>query len=181
MIDWFTEDSTLPMVTGVILALIFFGFAFVSREKMMFYAAIVISCLTAGTVICERWIVTDREEVVARISELAEMVESNNMAGVVSAVSKSRPDTIESVKAEMPNNDFESCRVIGTDYFKCDAEANPKSAEISFVVTARVRRVNRPELFHGPRKVTLNFEKEADGQWRIIKYEHSSPQHGLKL
>ena len=133
MTNWFTENSTVPMVTGALLVIILLGLAFSSRERLMVYMALVVGAMTAGTVICERMIVTDQEEVMQCVYDLADAVQANDRASVVAFVSRSRQDTIDRVNSEMPRYDFDRCRIVGRNYFKSEVDG-PETAEICFIV-----------------------------------------------
>jgi hypothetical protein len=180
MISWFTENSTLPMISGGILVLILLGMAFSAREKVLVYLALAIAALTAATVICERMIVTDNEKVMEAIYEIADAVEDNDRAKVVTYISKTRQDTIDRVNAEMPRYDFSSCRILGTNYFE-PADGPPKTIEVSFTVSFQVRLNNDPQSIPGHRKIILTFEQQADGQWRLITYSHENPHSGVTI
>lgn len=180
MAGWFTENSTVPMVTGVILVVILLGLAFSSREKTMVYLAVIVGVLTAGTVFCERLIVTDQEQVMQCVHDLADAVQANDKDGVVALISQTRPDTINRVNGEMPRYDFDACRIIGTNYFK-PGEDGQETAEICFIVTFRVRLDDYPEPHFGQRRIILHFEKQLDGKWRVIDYSHEDPRHGLTI
>jgi hypothetical protein len=178
---WFTEDSTFPMVTGAIMVIILLAMAFSAREKRLFQLAIVIGILTAATVICENLIVTDQEQVKETVYQLSDRVQANDVRGVLGFVGKQRQDTRQKVENEMPRYDFDTCRIIGFNYFEPDNDGSAKTAEICFVVAVRVRIDGGPEPLPGQRKVTLKFEKEPDGKWRVIDYWHEAPQAGLGL
>jgi hypothetical protein len=181
MLSWFTEDSTLPMVSGVIMVMIVMGLAISAREKMMVYLAIAIAALTVGTVICERLIVTEQEEVVALVYDLASAVQANDNATVLGFVSHLRQDTIDRINSEMPRYDFSSCRVIGTNYFAAGDEEGARTAEICFVVTFRVRLDGGEAPIPGHRKVILYLEKQPDGKFRVINYSHEDPRKGISI
>ena len=181
MTSWFTESATFPLITGVLLAIILAGMGFASREKVMFYIAIIVGVITAGIVTCEQLIVTDREEVTEVIYKLADAVQANNKAGVKRFVSKSRDDTLARVDNEMPRYDFESCRIIGVNHFTPDDSSSKKKAEICFVVTVRVNIDKNPTQAFGHRKITLQLEEESDGKWKIIDYSHEPPSSGAIL
>ncbi len=180
MTSWFTENSTVPMVTGIILVIILLGAAYSSRERVMVYLALVVGVLTAGTVVCERMIVTTQEEVLQRVHDLADAVEANDRASVVDFVSKTRPDTINRVNAEMPRYDFDSCRIVGQNYFNAGSDG-PATAEICFIVSVQVRLDGKPDKLWAYRKVILHLQREADGQWRVIDYSHEDPHGGLTI
>ena len=96
-------------------------------------------------------------------------------------VSQKRQDTIARINKEMPRYDFDSCRVIGTNYYTSTDEDGATKAEICFVVTFRVRLDGHADRISGHRKVILHFEKLPDGKWRIIDYSHEDPRRGLTI
>jgi hypothetical protein len=181
MISWFTENSLIPLVTGTFLVLAFLGLAISAREKMMLYAAMIIAALTAGIVITETLVVTDREAVTEIVYSLAQSVEANDMESVLSHVSPDREDAKERIRNEMPKYTFDSVRVIGIADFSSTTTVEPKTADIDFAVMARGRAKAHGQGGHVQRRVQLKFQKGADGQWRMIDYSHSNPRSGVNL
>jgi hypothetical protein len=178
MISWFTESALVPMIVGTFLALAFLGLAISFRDRIMLFLAMVIATLTAGTVITETLIVTDRESIVEIVSELARMVENNNMAGVLSHVSQQRDDCKQKIRLEMPRCQFRTCRITGINRFSSSKSAIP-TAEIEFVAIATGKHMS-----HGlgtvQRAVWLKFEKNSTGKWEMIDYDHWDPRAELK-
>lgn len=181
MISWFTENSMIPLVTGTFLVLAFLGLAISSREKIMLYVAMTIAALTAGVVVTESLIVTDREAVTEIVYTLARAVEVHDMQTVLAYVSNQREDTKDDIRIEMPKYTFDSVRVIGIAEFSVTSNVEPRTAEIDFVVMAHGRLSSHGQGNHVQRRVQLTFQKEADGQWRMIDYSHSDPRSGLNL
>ncbi len=180
MISWFTENSMIPLVTGTFLVLAFLGLAISARERTMLYAAIIIAALTAGIVITESLVVTDREAVTEIVYTLAKAVESNDMETVLGYVSDQREDAKERIRIEMPNYIFDSVRVLGIAGFSATTTV-PKTAEVDFSVLAHGRARAHGNGQHVQRRIQLKFQKTADGQWRMIDYSHSDPRDGLRL
>jgi len=180
MLSWFTEDATLPFISGVILAVIFLFLFLKSREKSMLYIGIVIALLAGGIFYCEQMIVTDREAIVTIVRDLASQVKNNHVPGVVKHISPKHPKTIDSARAEMPLYEFSLCNLSGITDFK-DDETNPNAKVISFVANFRASLRPRKEMIPGQRKITLTFEKDAAEQWKVINYTHSDPRKNLRL
>lgn len=178
---WFTENSTVPMVTGTLMVILLLVMAFSARETRILQLAFFIGLITAATVVCEYLIVTDREQVTETVYRLADLVEANDVPGVLSYVSKQRQDTRDRVAAEMPRYDFDNCRIIGVNYFESGNSQTKDTAEICFVVTVRVRLESGPETLFGQRRVILEFERDSDGQWRVIRYSHEDPRGGVGI
>ena len=181
MISWFTENSMIPLVTGTFLVLAFLGLAISARERTMFYAAMIIAALTVGVVVTERLIVTDREAVTEIVYSLAKSVEENDMEAVLRRVSNQREDAKDKIRNEMPRYSFESVRVLGIADFSVQSDVDPKKATIDFVVLAHGRLIAHGQGNHVQRRIRLYFQKEADGQWRMIDYNHWDPRAGVSL
>jgi len=179
MVEWFTYNSLVPMITGTILVIIFLGLAFASREKMMVYIALGVGTLTLFTVVCEKLIVTDREEVENTVAILADHVRNNNSAGILGYISDKMPQTAASAQRDMDRVDFESCIVTGFKSFS-GPEPGDNKAKIDFVVIVRGSTQTMTSPQHGQFQVTLNMERESTGQWKILDYAVSNPRAGLR-
>ena len=180
MLSWFTEDATFPFISGMVLAVVFFLLFASSRSKPMLYFSIVIAMLAGGIFACEKMIVTEREEVVAIVRDLAVQVKANNVAGVVKHLSPKHQQTVDRASNEMPKYNFTVCNLSGITEFK-DDESNSNAKVISFVVNFRAAINPHSEMIPGQRKVSLTFERDAAGQWKVIDYAHSDPRGKVRL
>lgn len=180
MLSWFTEDATLPFISGMVLAVVFFLLFASSRAKPMLYLSIVAALLAGGIFACEQMIVTEREEIVAIVGDLATQVKTNNVAGVVKHLSPQHQNTIDRASNEMPKYNFSMCNLSGISDFKED-QANPNVKVISFVANFRASIRPHKEMIPGQRKVTLTFERDSTGQWKVIDYSHSNPRKKVRL
>lgn len=178
MIEWFTENSFVPMVTGGLLTLAFLGFAFYFYDRTMLLIAILIAAITAGIVITEILIVTDKERLTLIVKDLAKSVEANDMDAILRRVSDAREDAKSRIRSEMPQIQFQSCRILKVLEFEIDDDR--KKAKIVFVAfaTGSQAQVGRGSVH---RRVTLFFEKDANDQWRIYDYEHEPATAGYRL
>lgn len=179
MTYWLTENSTVPMITGAILVVILLFMAFSARDRLLAFAALGIGILTFATVLCERIIVTDQEEVTSTLYVLADHVANNNTDGILKYMSKKHPDVSARAVADMDRCEFDSCRLIGTNYFKGPVSGNDQ-AEICFVVvmSGTAKKIGTA---NGNVRVTLNLERESEANWKILNYSYESPQAGLNL
>ena len=180
MLSWFSEDATLPFISGMVLAVILFLLFVSSRNKVMLYLSIGIALLAGAIFACEQLVVTDREEIVVIVGDLADQVQDNNVAGVVKWLSPEHQETIDRASREMPNYRFDTCKVSGINDFEDDA-ANPNVKKISFVVFFRASSAKGKEKIPGQREVTLTFEKDAAGEWKVIDYAHRDPRKNVRL
>ncbi len=168
------------MIAGAILILIFIAFAVHSREKVMLKVAMGIAVITVAIVTCEQLVVTQREEVIDRIYSLADSVQRNDFATTMDFFSDDYTETRQRANAEMPQYDFQNCRVSGIFKFNL-LESTPPTAEIQFNVSVTVRVDNGAEPLWGQRRIKLTLEKDEEGVWKIIDYSHSDPRSGITL
>ncbi|MEM7783274.1 MAG: hypothetical protein AAF623_07965, partial [Planctomycetota bacterium] len=171
MIEWFTDDPIVPMILGAILVIVFFGFWVMSRDGLMLKACIGIFLITLSIVICESWIVTDKEQIEDTVYKLASHVQNNDINSVLSYISETVPEKAKRARAEMERLEFLSCSILQTAGFKKESK---DKAEISFSATARARLKPYPDRHFTRQKVTLIFAREKD-EWKMIHYRVVNP------
>lgn len=179
MTYWLTESSLVPLIIGTFIVIALLGLAISFRDRIMFYLALLVAVLTAGTTVTEMLIVTDREAVTEVIQILAQAVEKNDVAEVLAHVSGKQGDAQDRIRKEMPNYHFTSCRIVGINGFSSVDNGGAKTAEIDFVVFAFGS--SRQNEGHVHRRIILKFEQEPNGLWKLLDYEHSEPRGGMHL
>lgn len=179
MTIWFTENALVPLIVGSCLTFIFLGLAFSFRDRAMFYIGLILLALTAGVTITERLIVTDQETVQQIVRELAVAAEKNDVNAILSHVSQKAQDTRNRIKSTMPRYTIHRCRIVGFKDFTESENADPPRAVIEFVAIAQGTGKMGSGTFNP--LVTLTFEKESDGKWRVIDYAYSDPRSNVQL
>lgn len=180
MLEWFTESSFVPAMTGVAMFIVFSIFAYTSRERSMLYIAAAFLLMTIGIVTIESLIVTEKEELQETVYQLAFQVQRNDLETVVAAFDQSDQELISRVRSEMPRYDFDTCRLIDFTSFASTGD-DPDTAEIEFAVAVRLRQGGMPEILSGQRRVRLSYQKDAAGNWKIKDYQHFDPRGGVEL
>ena len=132
-------------------------------------------------VIVERLVETHNEQVRSTIYTLAQLVENEDLDGVLGYVSDSNLTVKSRVKSEMPKYVFNSCRVLGFNEFEIESNHVPPRSTVEFVVWAN-GRVKGGDGVGAPirRAIKLYLQKEADGRWRFYNYEHYDPVNKLR-
>lgn len=166
------ESSFKILMYGLFLAVPFYVMAFHFREKFLWAVCGAITLLIIIALVIEWYVVTPKEEVEQSIRTLAKIVENNDVDGVVDFISKSKPDVVSKAQHEMPGYDFNVCNIFRVHDIKVDPN-NPRRATADFMV--RVNLSMRGYTGSALRDVLLTFEKESDGQWRIVDYTHFDP------
>jgi len=184
MIYWLTESSLVPLIGGTILALCLLGLAFSFRDQTIFRIGMLVLLITAAITITEQLIVTDREAITAISESLAEAVQKNDMQAVLARVSDEHPEIKKRIRETMPKYTVRSCRIVGEKSFqhRPAQDANGRETAVyRFVAFATGRRVSDSSDFPFQPEVILTFEKEADGQWRVIDYDYADPRVNVRL
>lgn len=174
----FTENPMYAIMLGLLFTGGFaaFGFMLQSRSCVVFS---VLSFLTMiGLVLLERSIETDNEQLRSNTFRLAELVAKNDIQGAKRYFSKKIQATIDRMETEMPDYTFRSCRITGIRPIVFDSPSNPTKAQVDFTVFVNVDASIRYQ-YDGvaQRGVLLKFEKESDGEWRIVEYDHYDPRN----
>ena len=179
--EWLTETPLYTIMIGSLITGFFALVWFISHKRVFFaFAAMTVIGMIAG-VVTEQWIITDREQLRENIFQLAEAVESNQVADVIKHVSQNSPGTIRRIQNEMPDYDFRKCRIIGFNYIDLPKSKNPVQASVDFVVRFNVDATRRHGYDgSGIRRITLTFEKQG-GLWKVVDYHHEHPQSRRNL
>ena len=163
------------------LAIIVFGlFVFVPMVMLanhysdwrIWAGAVAILVLIVGLVALERYVVSPREKLRSTVSEMAKWVQRNEHERLLEYFSERMPEVRQQAKMEMPSYDFSRCSVTSFNEVKLDAN-NPNRGSVDFTVgvTLLLQGMKQSAL----RDVTLIFEKESDGTWRVVQYSHRAP------
>lgn len=163
------------------LAIIVFGlFVFVPMVMLanhysdwrIWAGAGAILVLIVGLVALERYIVSPREKLRATVSEMAKWVQQNEREKLLKYFSEEMSEVRQRAKKELPRYDFSRCSVTSFNEIKVDAN-NPNSGSVDFTVavTLMYQGIKQSAL----RDVTLIFQKQSDGNWRVVQYSHQAP------
>lgn len=177
----FTENPMSSIIAGLFFTGAFAAFGFMLQKRSLYVLSGLAFAVMIGLVYLERSIVTDNEQLRSNLYRLADMVSKNDLAGAKRYFSAKMTATVNRMETEMPEYKFRACRITGIRPFVFDSETQPTKATVDFTVFVNVDASIRFS-YDGPaqRGVVLKFEKEADGQWRIVDYNHYDPrQQGL--
>jgi len=177
--NWLYEQPLVVLILGVVLGLAT-GAAWASTGKRWLLAVFgLVVLLTAGGLIAERMIVTDREAVEATLVEIAADVESNDIPALLRHIYSGAPRVKADAEAELPNYRFTECRVTKVHSIDVDAASEPRSAVVEFnIIAGGSFRQGGFEVSDQriPRWVQLHLVREQDGRWAVQDYKHEQPQ-----
>ena len=177
MIEWFTEDALLPTILGGFMTLSLFGLFVYSSEKKMLMAALVVGLVTASIAAIERYVVTDKELAYALVYDGARAGRRNDAEAMLSFIKQDQTDKIETARRLLEVTEFANIRVVGFKGFENNADGDPQTGLIRFVVFGSGRHRSMSGPFN--LEFALDLEK-VDGQWKVTDYEYSDPRESLR-
>lgn len=176
---WLYEEPLVVVVVGILL-LVGLGIAWSStgRKELAFAAGMVLLLMIVGVVI-ERLVVTDGESIRQTLQEVAQEVAANDHRALLKHIADDAPQIKQRAEKEMPNYDFQNCRVTKIHQLIVDTTGQPKTAivELNVVFTGNFQVGGMPfNNYTGARWIRLELVQDKDGQWKVENYEHDDPQ-----
>ena len=178
MIEWFTEDALQPIIGGGFLAICLFGLAVYSGEKLMYIAALAVVAIVTAIGVIESSIVTDRERAMDLIYSGARAANANDDPKIVALLHSDQKTLIDQLADELSKTTFENLRVVGVKAFENQADVQPQTASINFVILGSGTHRGYSGPFH--MEVELKLQKVAD-DWKVVGYSYSNPRSGTSL
>lgn len=179
--NWLFDDP-LSICVGAAGVLFFLGVGWMQTGRNVFLGFMAgVVAITGGLLALERYVVTDREAVRARLYELAELVRHNKHAEFAKCFVQSRPEFSSLSSAEFPRYKFTDAHITKIHRLTADPSHQPPQviAELNGVASGSLEGGQIP--FESiQRWVRVVFWKESDGQWRIADYEHDEPTRFMK-
>jgi hypothetical protein len=178
---WPLDRPEYIVIIGIVLGVIIGGLWTASGRKELLFGLVAVALFTTIWLVVERLVVTDQEAIRATLYEIARDVQSNDVQRVTRHVAKSNQSLVTRAKNELPNYDFEECRVTKVHLTDVDAGAEPRSAVVEFnvVATGTFRQGSIEISDTVPRWIQLQMVREEDGKWRVQNYRHDAPQQFL--
>ena len=174
---WLTENAFQPMMIGLLLVFVAWTFWFISRKRELMITAIAVGVSTFGIVVIETFVVTDAEQLRKDVASVAAAVQSNDVDATLSFISPGAQIMIDDAKREMREINFKKLSVKRFNEPKIDLDSIPPKANISFnaIVLADCSQSNRygnVARVNGAARVTLFYEKNSDGDWKLVDYDY---------
>jgi len=160
------------IVLGVMLA--------ISGRRALVAAMILVAAATAGLVVLERVVVTEREEVADTLDSIAQSLVANDVPAVVGALSKTCPRRAE-VQSVLSHVTVSGARVGGDLEVTVNRLTSPPSATTTFTgrIDAKDNRGTVP-YEHIFRKFKVTLHKEGD-RWLITNFDDTDVRPGQRI
>ena len=177
--SWLLE-SPLPALLGggMLTVLLISGWVQTARTWPLFVAAGVL-LVTISLVILERAVETDREQVTRTLEQIVQVVEDNNLQGLLDQIHPRKEDILARARREFPNYKFGKIS-IRPNLEVTTRDGEPAKAHATFNVVADGSITNmRMEQGTVRRWVEVDFEQHQ-GKWLVVGYDHFEPFHGMR-
>ena len=174
----FTENP-FPLVLICLLVIgASFGASLLLKKPKLVWGGVAGIVVLIALLAIAHFIVTDKEQMTNIVHSMASCVRRNDVNGLLEYVSEdgnnnSPKSARRRIENEMPDYTFRACRISNV---KVEIDQESNRATVSFMAFVNVDATKRYD-YDGiaRRQVILTFQKEEDGKWRIIFFDHMDP------
>ncbi len=176
--NWIMESPVQVAVTGLIFTAILAGGWVQTGYRQLLYAAILVALLAVGLLIIERMIVTDREAVDAKLYQMANDVQTNDVEAIVRHIDADHVDLIQRARQQLPLYTFSTVHIKRVHDIRVDTDHNPPQAvaEFNVVVSGELREFATVQTV--PRFVVLTLQK-IEGHWKVSDFAEYEATRGF--
>lgn len=168
-----TEEPVYVLMSGALLTTTLGVLAFFSGRGVLWVLTLLALAATVVLLVYEARTVTDREKLDATLDQMLVCIRNNDVGGLAAFGSPARKDTIDRIRAEMPQYRIRSCTISRRKPPVIQA-TEPPTATLEFVAFVDVDATQSSHHYEGAvfRGVTLTFRREPGGEWRVVDYVH---------
>ena len=173
-------ESPLPALLGggLLTAMLVGGWVQTARIWPLFAALGVIG-ITASLVLLEQAVETERERVTSTLEEIVQVVEQNDLEGLLGHIHPDAVDIQQQARKEFSRYRFSEISIRPNLEVTTHA-GSPATARVTFNVVADGSITDLGlEASTVRRYVELDF-KQHSGTWKVVKYAHFEPLRGMR-
>ena len=168
---WILEEPVYILILGAV-AFLFIGFAFMQTGyRFLLHALLAVVALSAGLLILERSVQTNREMIEDALDKIAGDVETNDLERILANVYSGAPEIYRRAENEFPRYTFQNVKIKSNVEATFDNDEQPREAVVTFnvVVDVEFQGVRHPRV---PSFVKIKLILE-DGRWKVADYSHT--------
>lgn len=168
--SWLVESPWPALMLGLIVEIVLALVLVRTARRGVLVAMIGVLVLTAGLLLVERIVVTDREAVENALADISASLESNDVPAVMAAIAVDCPRRGE-VQSTLPRFVIREAHIGGDLEVRFNALLSPPTAVAYFTgrVAARDKRGEVP-YEQMIRKFKVTLRKQGD-RWLVIDYD----------
>ena len=173
-------ESPFPALLGggLLTAMLIGGWVQTARLWPLL-AALGVIAVTVGLVVLEQQVETEREKVTTTLREMVQVVEQNDLEGLLQHIHPEAEDIRQKARREFPNYHFGAIS-IRPNLEVTIMDGSPATARATFNVVADGSLAGLGlEESSVRRYVEVDFKQYGD-HWKIIGYDHFEPLRGMR-
>jgi ketosteroid isomerase-like protein len=165
------ETPWPAMIWGSLIALVLLVVALKTGHGMWLIVMAGVLVITAGLVILERIVVSERERVEQTLYDCAAAVETNNVAAVLGFVSEHAGSARSRIRAELPHYTIGNVSISGLEIKLIGDPATTATADLIGHCWVDERRGGSGQRMTVTQRFLVRLQKE-NGRWVLTDYEH---------
>jgi len=176
--SFFFENPIYLGICGLLVVVIAIIAWMNTANKYALWAAAGAFAITAFLLLIEHNVVTYREEIIARLNEVADHLQNNRTDDAIAAIHPAADSAIRTARAELPNYKFSEARITTIHSIDIDAQTKrPRAvAEFNVIVALDFQGQSYKKI---PRYIKVTLYREND-KWYVFDYAHSEPTAGIR-
>lgn len=174
----FFESPVTIAVTGFALVVMALITWINGGYKSALYTAVGLALLTMLLLMISLQVKTDREQISAVLTEVADAVHQNDLDKVLMYIHPGAVAGVRRVKSELPNYQFTEARITGVKSIRAERKTNPPSAIAEFNVAVSLS--GQGAQANGIRRFVRCYFLYSDGRWRVNDYQHYDVSAGFR-
>jgi hypothetical protein len=175
--SFFFESPIYLGICGLLVVVIAVVAWINTAHKYALWTAVAAFIVTVLLLLVEHNVVTYREEIIARLNEVADHLENNRREEAIAAIHPAADNAVQMARAELPKYQFSEARVTSIHSLEIDAPTKRPRAVVEFNVIVALT-VNGQE-HRVPRYIKVTLYREND-KWFVYDYSHSDPMAAMR-
>jgi hypothetical protein len=177
----FLLENTLQIaLLGALLITLLGAFWWHTGQRLLLLATLGMIVLTAGALLVERLVETDRESAIRTVHEICASIGHKPLEQLLEYVHPSAVEIRDAARAEFSRYELDAARVTQIWDVAVDPTASPPQAVVrcNISVTGGVPAsgISRQVIV---RYVVVTLARDQQ-RWKVLTYEHAPPQNALQ-
>jgi hypothetical protein len=177
MIDFILENPWVTLGFGLALAIGFVIAGLQTGRKELLWGAVAVGLLGCGLSYLGRVVVTERESVIASLTETANALERNDHPAIYEAIYPNPTSIVMSSKQSLPSLEVETFQITKIFEIQFSGAQNARRAKVA--VNVVLKGNYRDFQLNVPRYLEIVLYR-VNGKWLVYDYTEADPMQGFK-
>ncbi|MEZ6073831.1 MAG: hypothetical protein R3C10_27015 [Pirellulales bacterium] len=175
---WLFEDPSTVLLAGALVLFLLGVVLYQTGQARVLLAMAGVALLVFVCVVVERVVVTDREEVENALYSTAQMIEANDVAGVLAQIAPEASSMRSAVESHLTRWDVTEARITNLK-INVHADREPATADVELIGRVSVDDPQDQAPYRNAvRRFTVHLRRDGD-VWRMVSYGESDLRDAL--